>query len=62
MAGRLPFGEGGVRCSVADEEDGDGGQADVDDQVLIVARLSADLDEIEMREGIFWQKGGITLT
>ena len=47
MAGRLPFGEGGVRRSVADEEDGDGGQADVDDQVLIVARLGADLDEIE---------------
>ena len=32
--------------SVADEDNGDGGQADVDDQVLIVARLGADLDEI----------------
>ena len=49
MSGGLALGECVVRRRVADQEDGDGRQPDVRHQVLVVARLSSDLDE-EMRK------------
>ena len=52
VSGGLALGEGVVRRRVADQEDGDGGQSDVRHQVLVVARLSSDLDE-EMRKMSF---------
>ena len=52
MPGGLPLGELVVWRGVPDEEDGDGGQSDVRHQVLVVARLSSDLDE-EMRKMSF---------
>ena len=52
VAGGLSFGQDVVGRRVADQEDGDGGQSDVRHQVLVVARLSSDLDE-EMRKMSF---------
>ena len=43
MPGGLPLGELVVWRGVPDEEDGDGGQANVSHHVLIVTRLSSNL-------------------
>ena len=44
MPGGFPLGELVVGRRVADEEDGDGGQANVRHQVLIVTGLSSNLE------------------
>ena len=44
MSGGLALGEGVVRRRVADQQDGDGRQPNVRNQVLVVARLSPDLE------------------
>ena len=45
MPDRLLLDEGVMRAAVADHDDGDGGQADVDNQILVVARFSSNLFE-----------------
>ena len=48
MPARLLLDEGVMRAAVADHDDGHGCQADVHDQVLVVAGFSSDLwDHIE---------------
>ena len=44
VSGGLALGECVVRRRVADQQDGDGRQPDVRHQVLVVARLSPDLE------------------
>ena len=48
MPARLLLDEGVMRAAVADHDDGDGGQADVHHQVLVVARLGADLFGVQV--------------